>query len=124
MLTFPEKLRYTETHEWAEIDGDTGVMGITDKAQDLMGDIVFVELPEIGETLTAGEPFGDLESIKTVAEMYAPFSGTVTAVNDVLRERPTILNEDPYGNWILRVEKPEAGELMSAEEYVRFIESE
>ena len=121
MLTFPEKLKYTETHEWAEIDGDTGTMGITDKAQDLMGDIVFVELPEIGETLTAGEPFGDLESIKTVAEMYAPFSGTVTAVNEVLRDRPTILNEDPYGNWILKVSEPAEGELMNAEEYIAFI---
>ncbi|MBR2778763.1 MAG: glycine cleavage system protein GcvH [Firmicutes bacterium] len=123
-MTFPEKLRYTETHEWSEVKGDTGTMGITDKAQDLMGDIVFVELPEIGEKLTAGEPFGDLESIKTVAEMYAPFSGTVIAVNEVLRDRPTILNEDPYGNWILRVQDPEEGELMSAEEYIRFIDAQ
>ncbi len=121
MLTFPEKLKYTETHEWSEIEGDTGIMGITDKAQDLMGDIVFVEMPEIGEMLTAGEPFGDLESIKTVAEMYAPFSGTVIAVNEVLRDRPTILNEDPYGNWILKVSEPVEGNLMSAEEYIAFI---
>ena len=121
MLIFPESLKYTETHEWSKIEGETGIMGITDKAQDLMGDIVFVELPEIGETLTAGEPFGDLESIKTVAEMYAPFSGTVTEVNEILRDRPTILNEDPYGNWILKVQDPVEDDLMSAEEYREFI---
>lgn len=121
MLLFPETLKYTETHEWSKIDGEVGVMGITDKAQDLMGDIVFVELPDPGETLTAGEPFGDLESIKTVAEMYAPFSGTVIEVNEVLRTKPTILNEDPYGQWILKVKDPVETELMSAEEYIEFI---
>ncbi|MDT3436663.1 glycine cleavage system protein GcvH [Haloarcula sp. 1CSR25-25] len=101
----PDDLRYLESHEWARVSGDTAEVGITEFAQDELGDVVFVELPEEGTELTAGEDFGVVESIKAVSDVYAPVSGTVTAVNDRLRDEPELLNEDPFGDgWMLEVE--------------------
>lgn len=121
-MIYPEDLRYTETHEWCRMEGSTAVVGITDKAQDLMGDIVFVQMPEAGEEVTAAEAFGELESIKSVAEMFSPVTGTIAEVNEELAGKPQLLNKDPYGAWVLRVEDAVEGDLMSAEEYMAFIE--
>jgi glycine cleavage system H protein len=108
----PDDLRYLESHEWVRVSGDTAEVGITAFAQDELGDVVFVELPEEGAELTAGEDFGVVESIKAVSDVYAPVSGTVTAVNDRLRDEPELLNEDPFGDgWMLAVEVADESEL-------------
>ncbi|MFB6303243.1 MAG: glycine cleavage system protein GcvH [Haloferacaceae archaeon] len=117
---FPDRLRYTESHEWTTTDEPARV-GITDFAQDELGDVVFVDLPDEGETVTAGEAFGVVESIKAVSDVYAPLSGEVVAVNEELFDRPELLNEDPYGEgWLIEV-APAADdgrdELLTAEEY-------
>ncbi|MEF8829740.1 MAG: glycine cleavage system protein GcvH [Haloarcula sp.] len=117
----PDDLRYLESHEWARVSGDTAEVGITEFAQDELGDVVFVELPEEGAELTAGEDFGVVESIKAVSDVYAPVSGTVTAVNDRLRDEPELLNEDPFGDgWMLEVEvadESDVDDLLSPAEY-------
>jgi glycine cleavage system H protein len=97
--------RYLETHEWARRDGDTARIGITDFAQDELGDIVFVELPSIGDEIEAGDEFGVIESIKAVSDLYAPLSGEVVAVNDELETAPELVNDDPFGDgWLLEIE--------------------
>ncbi|AEM57665.1 glycine cleavage system protein H [Haloarcula hispanica N601] len=115
----PDDLRYLESHEWVRVSGDTAEVGITAFAQDELGDVVFVELPEAGAELTAGEDFGVVESIKAVSDVYAPVSGTVTAVNDRLRDEPELLNEDPFGDgWMLEVEiADESDDLLSPDAY-------
>ncbi|EMA32800.1 glycine cleavage system protein GcvH [Haloarcula japonica] len=117
----PDDLRYLESHEWVRVAGDTAEIGITAFAQDELGDVVFVELPEEGAELTAGEDFGVVESIKAVSDVYAPVSGTVTAVNDRLRDEPELLNEDPFGDgWMLEVEvadESETADLLSPDAY-------
>ncbi|MDQ2072786.1 glycine cleavage system protein GcvH [Haloarcula sp. NS06] len=117
----PDDLRYLESHEWVRVAGDTAKVGITAFAQDELGDVVFVELPEEGAELTAGEDFGVVESIKAVSDVYAPVSGTVTAVNDRLRDEPELLNEDPFGDgWMLTVEvddESETNDLLSPDAY-------
>jgi glycine cleavage system H protein len=117
MFDVPDGLRYQESHEW--LDPETGRVGITDFAQDELGDIVFVELPEAGATLSAGDSFGVVESIKAVSDLYAPADGTVTAVNDALAETPELLNEDPFGDgWLLELDLTSVPEeLLSAEAY-------
>jgi len=108
----PDDLRYLESHEWVRVSGDTAEVGITAFAQDELGDVVFVELPEEGAELTAGEDFGVVESIKAVSDVYAPISGTVTEVNDRLRDEPELLNEDPFGDgWMLEVEVADESEV-------------
>jgi len=108
----PDDLRYLESHEWVRASGDTAEVGITEFAQDELGDVVFVELPDEGAELTAGEDFGVVESIKAVSDVYAPASGTVTAVNDRLRDEPELLNEDPFGEgWMLEVELDDVSEI-------------
>jgi glycine cleavage system H protein len=108
----PDDLRYLESHEWVRVSGDTAEVGITEFAQDELGDVVFVELPEEGAELNAGEDFGVVESIKAVSDVYAPVSGTVTAVNDKLRDEPELLNEDPFGDgWMLEVETDDESEI-------------
>jgi len=108
----PDDLRYLESHEWVRVSGDTAEVGITEFAQDELGDVVFVELPEEGAELTAGDDFGVVESIKAVSDVYAPVSGTVTAVNDKLRDEPELLNEDPFGDgWMLEVEIADESEI-------------
>ncbi|MDS0221004.1 glycine cleavage system protein GcvH [Haloarcula sp. S1AR25-5A] len=117
----PDDLRYLESHEWVRVADGTAEIGITEFAQDELGDVVFVELPDEGAALTAGEDFGVVESIKAVSDVYAPVSGTVTAVNDQLRDEPELLNEDPFGEgWMLEVEiadESELDDLLSPAEY-------
>lgn len=117
----PDELRYMESHEWAERKNGTARIGLSDFAQDELGDIVFVELPDEGETVTHDEEFGVIESIKAVSDLYSPVSGTVTATNDDLFDAPEYINDDPYGEgWMLEIElADESGfdDLLSAEEY-------
>lgn len=105
-MQVPEGLRYTENHEWVAVeDGDKVRLGITDFAQDALGDVVFVDLPEVGTEVTAGEPFAEIESTKSVADVYAPITGRVVAVNDVLEDAPETINADPYGDaWFVVME--------------------
>jgi glycine cleavage system H protein len=120
----PTTLNFRESHEW--IDPDTGKVGISDFAQDELGDIVFVDLPSVGDDIEAGEDFGVVESIKAVSDVYAPVSGEVTAINDRVFDEPELLNDDPYGDgWLLEVEMADEGELddlLSGSEYADQIE--
>ena len=124
-MSIPEKLLYTEEHEWADFSGDDVVIGITDYAQGQLGDVVFVEFPEVGEEITAGDPFGEIEAVKTVSELFAPISGKVTAVNDSLDESPERVNSDPYGDgWLVKISPSnmeEKDELMSFLAYEEFL---
>ena len=117
----PDECRYLETHEWARRDGDAVRVGITDFAQDELGDVVFVELPEVGDELDREAEFGVVESIKAVSEVYAPVSGEVTAVNEALFDEPELVNEAPFGDgWMLEVDLADDGDLdalLSPEEY-------
>jgi glycine cleavage system H protein len=117
----PENRKYLESHEWVEVTDGTGRIGITDFAQDELGDIVFVELPDEGDELERGDEFGVVESIKAVSDLYSPVSGTVSAVNDGLESTPELVNDDPFGDgWMLEVELSDEGagdDLLSAEEY-------
>ncbi|HHC09066.1 MAG TPA: glycine cleavage system protein GcvH [Actinobacteria bacterium] len=125
-MTIPEHLRYAENHEWAELRDDGTVrVGITDYAQDQLGDVVYVELPEVGRVVEAGEAFAEVESTKSVAEVYAPVAGTVVEVNEALDERPELVNADPYGEgWFAVIEPTEGADLshlMDAEAYAAAI---
>ena len=111
-MSIPEHLRYSSDHEWALAEGDSVRIGITDYAQDALGDVVYVELPQVGERVQQGEPFGEVESTKSVSELFAPVSGVVAEVNDELAGAPQRLNEDPYGDgWICTVTFDDAAEL-------------
>ena len=113
-MSIPEHLRYSSDHEWALAEGDSVRIGITDYAQDALGDVVYVELPQVGDRVEQGEPFGEVESTKSVSELFAPLSGVVTEVNDELAGAPQRLNEDPYGDgWICTVTFNDAAELDS-----------
>jgi len=121
MTTVLKDLRYSKEHEWVKVEGATMVIGITDFAQSELGDIVFVELPEVGDTIKLDEPFGSVESVKTVSELYAPVSGTVVKVNEELSDNPEYVNESAYEKaWMVVIEPSDASELenlMTAEEY-------
>ncbi len=121
----PSELKYTKDHEWAQIEGDTAVIGITDFAQSALGDIVFVELPEVGKTLTSHQTFGVVESIKSVSDLYSPVSGTVIEVNSGLQNTPELCNAEPYGSaWMIKVKLSNAQEvssLLSASDYQNFL---
>jgi len=122
-MNYPSELKYTKDDEWLKTDGDTGVIGITDYAQNALGDIVFVELPNIGAEVTAGKPFGTVESVKAVSELFAPVSGTVTAINEALATAPEKVNQDPYGTWMVKIklkDQGEAGKLMSSADYEKY----
>ncbi len=111
-LKFPEELRYAEDHEWTKQQGDTVVVGISDYAQDQLGDIVFVELPQVGDTFAKGDEFGTVESVKAVSELYMPIGGEVVAVNAALEDAPELVNNEPYtGGWMIEVKSSDAGEL-------------
>ena len=120
-MNIPQSLKYTKEHEWVREDGDTVTVGITDHAQGELGDIIFVEFPEIGQKIQKDEPFGTIEAVKTVADLFAPISGTVTEINETLDDSPESVNQDPYGDgWMVKVSVSEAGELdnlMSAGQY-------
>ena len=121
-MEIPENLLYTQEHEWIRVDGKNATVGITNFAQDQLGDIVFVELPEVGTLIEQENPFGVVESVKTVSDLYAPISGTVTAVNKDLEVNPEQVNDEPYGNgWIIEIEFVDDNELkklMSPEKYI------
>ena len=120
-------LLYTNDHEWVKVEGDTATIGIADHAQDLLGDIVYVELPEIDDEIDKEEDFSAVESVKAAADVYMPISGKVVEVNEDLMDSPELLNEDPYENWMIKVEildKSELDELMTSEEYEKFLAEE
>lgn len=120
MVKIPSELRYTKDHEWILVSGSLVRVGITDYAQDALGDVVFVQLPELGTTLTTQQGFGEIESTKSVSDVYAPVAGQVVAVNDALRDRPELLNSDPYGQgWICEIDTDQIDEslLLTPEEY-------
>ncbi len=125
-MSVPEELQYTRSHEWVRTEGDTATIGITDHAQDELGDIVFIELPEQGATLEAGDSFGTVESVKAVSDLYTPVGGEVVEVNDALDSSPEKINEDPYGDgWIVRLRVSDEGaDLLSASDYEQFLEEE
>ena len=124
-MEYPKELHYTRSHEWLKQDDEQAVVGISDYAQDSLGDLVFVNLPQEGDTVTAGEPFGDVESVKAVSDLISPVSGIVCAVNEELLDAPENLNSDPYGAWIIKVESVTATEeLLGAEDYQRLCEEE
>jgi glycine cleavage system H protein len=127
-MEFPEDLKYSKEHEWARPDSEGLVVGITDYAQDSLGEIVYVELPEEGSRVLRGEAFGVVESTKAVSDLYAPVSGTVGEVNDTLLDNPELINEDPYEDgWLIRITMSDASELdklMGAAEYMTFLEEE
>ena len=124
-MNFPAELKYTKDHEWMVMEGDIAVIGISDFAQDALGDVVFINLPEVGDTVTAGESFGDVESVKAVSDVNSPVTGVVVAVNEDLADSPENLNSDPYGSWIIKVENiTETEELMDAAAYEAFCAEE
>ena len=124
-MNIPEDLQYTKSHEWVRIEGDTATIGITDHAQDELGDVVFVELPEEGATFDAGESFGTVESVKAVSDLYTPVGGDVVEVNSALEDAPENINEDPYGEgWIVKLRTTDGADLLSPEEYEQVVAEE
>ena len=117
-MTFNPDLKYSKSHEWVRMDGDVAVIGISDFAQDALGDLVFVNLPQVGDDVTAGEAFGDVESVKAVSDLMSPVTGTVAEINEELMDAPENLNNDPYGAWIIKVENiTDTEELLDAAAY-------
>ena len=123
-MILKEELKYSKSHEWIGLDGDTAVVGLTDYAQSELGDLVFVNLPEVGDTVEAGEVFGDVESVKAVSDVYSPVTGEVTEINEELLDSPELINDDAYEAWFIKVKDVSATEeLLTAEEYKAFVES-
>ena len=117
MIVKPE-LQYSKSHEWVKLDGDVAVVGISDFAQHALGDLVFVNLPQVGDEVTAGEPFGDVESVKAVSDLVSPVTGVVCAINEALLDAPEELNNDPFGAWIIKVDNvTDTEELLDAAAY-------
>lgn len=125
-MNIPEDLKYTRNHEWVRFAGKTARVGITDPAQEALGDIVFVELPEIDKQLAAGDVLGVVESVKSASDIYSPVSGKVAEINEDLTEKPEMLNEDAYGSWIALLENvdSQSAQLMDPQEYQKFCEEE
>jgi glycine cleavage system H protein len=127
-MEFPEEFKYTEEHEWVMVEKDLATIGITDFAQDALGDVVFVELPEVGTVLEVGKPFGVVESVKAVSDIYAPIAGTVEEINEDLVETPEIINTSPYEDgWMIKIRMTDASAadaLMSSEDYQALIAEE
>jgi len=117
-MAYPAGYRYTKTHEWLNVDGATASVGITDYAQESLGDIVFVELPKVGDKVEAGKQFGSVESVKAVSDLYAPVSGTVTEVNETLNPAPETINNDANGTWMFKMELSDPGELTSLDSLI------
>jgi glycine cleavage system H protein len=128
MANVPENLHYSKDHEWVRVEGDTAVIGITDHAQDQLGDVVYVELPKSGEEFAAHESFGSVESVKAVSEIFTPISGSVSEVNGSLNDEPEKVNKDPYGEgWMIKIKMSSTGEvdsLLTAAEYEDFTKAE
>jgi glycine cleavage system H protein len=126
-MAYPTDRKYTKEHEWIQVSGNTAAVGITDYAQDSLGDIVFVETPKVGVELTAGKTFGTVESVKAVSDLYAPASGSVTEVNGELATSPEKVNKDPHGSWMLKMtlkSPQELDSLLSAADYEKFVAEE
>ena len=124
-MSVPDDLKYTKSHEWVRTEGDTATIGITEHAQEELGDVVFVELPDEGATIEAGESFGTVESVKAVSDLYAPVGGEVVEVNSSLEDAPEKINDDPYGEgWIVKLRTSEEADLLSPEEYEKVVEEE
>ena len=125
-MNFPENLKFSKEHEWVMVEGDVALIGITEFAQSELGDVVYVELPEVGEKITKDDPFGSVESVKAVSDIFAPVSGTVIEVNDSLPDNPELVNEDSYGDgWMIKVQmsdKEELKDLLAADEYGEYVE--
>ena len=120
-----EGLYYSESHEYVRVEGDFGFIGITDYAQNALGNVVYVDMPEVDDEVSAGEEFGAVESVKAASDLYSPVSGTVVEVNEALEDQPELVNQDAFANWIIKVElsdKSELDALMSAADYVAFCE--
>ena len=128
MANVPEDLHYSKDHEWVRVDGNEAIIGITDYAQDSLGDVVYVELPKAGEDFAANEPFGSVESVKAVSEVFTPIAGTVVTINESLADEPETVNSDPYGSgWMVRLKMANPGEvdsLLTAAEYEDFTKAE
>ncbi len=128
MVNVPEDLHYSKDHEWVRVEGETGTVGITDHAQHALGDVVYVELPKVGDKFEAHEAFGSVESVKAVSELFSPVSGVVTEVNESLQDEPEKVNTDPYGEaWMIRIRVGSAGEvdgLLSSAEYEDYLKAE
>jgi glycine cleavage system H protein len=126
-MSYPANYKYTKEHEWIEIDGAVGTVGITDYAQNSLGDIVFVDLPKVGDAVEAGKSFGSVESVKAVSDLFAPVSGTVTAINEELKDAPEKINADANTTWLLKVELSDAKQvdgLLAAADYEKFTSEE
>ena len=126
-MTYPKDYKYTKEHEWIKVDGSTGTVGITDHAQNSLGDIVFVDLPKVGADVTAGKSFGTVESVKAVSELYSPVTGNVTAINEELATAPEKINSDAHGAWMIKIKlanPADLNSLLSAEDYEKFVAEE
>ena len=124
-MNYPTDLQYSKSHEWLKTEDGVAVIGISDFAQDALGDVVFIELPQVGDTVTAGERFGDVESVKAVSELVSPVSGVICEVNDGLEATPEELNADPYGAWIIKVQSvTDTEEMLDAAAYEAFCAEE
>ena len=124
-MSYPTDLKYTKEHEWIRVDGTTGTVGITDFAQQQLGDVVYVELPDVGSTMTSGQVFGTIESVKAVSELFAPVTGEVTETNGSLKDRPDHVNSKPHDTWMVKVKLAnpgETGSLMDAAAYEALIQ--
>ena len=124
-MNIPAELKYSKSHEWVKMDGDVAVIGISDFAQDAVGDVVFINLPAEGDSVTAGESFSDVESVKAVSDVFSPVTGTVTAVNEALLDDPAQVNEAPYEAWLIKVSQvSDTEELLDAEGYEAVVAAE
>ena len=124
-MTIKDNLRYAESHEWVSLDGDIATIGITDYAQHALGDIVYVDMPEVGDEVTAGEDFGAVESVKAASDLYSPVSGEVVEINEALEDEPGLINQDAFANWIMKVKVSDPSEveaLLDAEAYAKICE--
>ena len=128
MANVPEDLHYSKDHEWVRVEGDQAIIGVTDYAQNSLGDVVYVELPKAGDKFAASEPFGSVESVKAVSEVFTPIAGSITSINEALADEPEKVNSDPYGDgWMIRLKMDNPGEvdsLLSAAEYEDFTKAE
>ncbi len=126
-MAYPETYKYAKSHEWVEVNGDTGTVGITDYAQSSLGDIVFVELPKVGQEIESGSMFGSVESVKAVSDLYAPVTGTVTEINEALNDTPETINTDANATWLIKVtlkNPDDVNALLSAADYETFVNEE
>ena len=119
-MAYPDDRKYTKDHEWVRLSGDMAEVGITDYAQQQLGDVVYVELPEVGDRLTAGQPFGSIESVKAVSELFAPVGGEVVEVNDAVKSHPEAVNSDPHSSWMIKVRVSDPGDTAALLDSARY----